>query len=82
MDRQPVNETPAQLWALYEQQVVATQMADRTYQRASAIAAELFRQYRDAARVRDEAQEAWDTACKERNRLYDAYWATYDQSVA
>ena len=71
-----------QLWAEYEQHLAATAAAEQTYQRASRIAEVLFRQYCDAARVRDDAQHAWAAAIEERNRRSDAYWAACDRTVA
>jgi hypothetical protein len=70
------------LWADYEQRVVATDAAYQRLQKASEIVDVMYRQYCDAARVRDEAQMSWLRANDARNDAYDAYWATYDHKVA
>lgn len=83
MNQQPgTNSASAPLWAAYEQQTVAVDAAYQTYQKASRIAEVMFRQFCDAAQVRDDAQRMWARLTEERYRLYDAYQATQDRSVA
>lgn len=65
----------SQLRADYEQRVVASDAAFQRLQKASQIVQVMYRQYCDAARVRDEAQSAWLRANDARDAACNAYWA-------
>jgi hypothetical protein len=71
-----IGRRPTQLWADYEQQVVATDAAWQAYEKASAIAEVMGRLYTDASVVCSEALTAWLKANEARSKACDAYWAT------
>lgn len=74
--------TPDELWADYENQVIATSDAWHAYEQASQLADARFGEYQAAVRLREDSHAAWQQANDSRNAVYDAYWATYDKKAA
>jgi hypothetical protein len=82
MDQHINGQPSAVLWAQYEQQVVVTDAAWQTYATAAAQAEAKYQEYRQLSRCCEDAYLTWCQANETRNRLYDAYWATYNRKAA